>query len=135
MVRTSYIIYLTSIQISLKLRILPILKSLLLPWNRQWRKIKNKTLRQTWCLHFSKSTSSSSAAIFQHHKCMEFTFHNSFFILELVPSSDFLDAKIQGYVSPRLKSTLQKFYVRHHNLVDCYEISISQMTMDLLLFT
>jgi len=49
---------------------------------------------------------------------MEFTFHNSFFILELVPSSDFLDAKIQGYVAPRLKSTLQKFYVRHHNLVD-----------------
>ena len=26
-------------------------------------------------------------------------------------------------------------YGRHHDLVDCYEISISQMTMDLLLFT
>jgi hypothetical protein len=24
----------------------------------------------------------------------------------------------QGYVAPRLKSSLQKFYGRHHNLVD-----------------
>jgi len=43
----------------LKLRILLILKSLLLPWpspwNRQRRKIKNKTLRQTRWLHFSNS--------------------------------------------------------------------------------
>jgi len=63
---------------------------------------------------------------------MEFTFHNSYVILELVPSSDFLDrAQLlmqkllnQGYVAPRLKSSQQKFYGRHHNLVDCYEISI-----------
>ena len=41
----------------------------------------------------------------------------------------------QGYVAPRLKSSLQKFYSSHHNLVDHYKISISQMTMDLLLFT
>ena len=41
----------------------------------------------------------------------------------------------QGYVAPRLNSSLQKFYGRHHNLVDRYEISISQMTMNLLLFT
>ena len=31
-----------------------------------------------------------------------------------------------------LKSSLQKFYGRHHNLVDRYEISISQITMHLL---
>ena len=57
--------------------------------------------------------------------------------------SDFLDrAQLltqnllkQGHVAPRLKSSLQKCYGRHHNLVDRYEISISQMTMDLLLFT
>ena len=36
--------------------------------------------------------------------------------------------------APRLKSTLQKIYCHHHNLVDRYEISISQMTMDILLF-
>ena len=56
--------------------------------------------------------------------------------------SDFLDRpqlltqKLlkQGYVAPRLKSSLQTLYGRHHNLVDRYELSISQMTMDLLLF-
>ena len=37
----------------------------------------------------------------------------------------------QGYFAPRLKSSLQKLYGRHHNLVDRYTISISQMTMDL----
>jgi len=34
-----------------------------------------------------------------------------------------------------LKSSLQKLYGRHHNLVDRSEISISQMIMDHLLFT
>jgi len=38
----------------------------------------------------------------------------------------------QGYVAPRMKSSLQIFYGRHHNLVDRCEISISQITMDLL---
>jgi hypothetical protein len=33
-----------------------------------------------------------------------------------------------------LKSSLQKFYGRHNDLVDSYEISISQMTMDLFPF-
>ena len=49
-------------KMSLKLKILLILKSLLLtlvpwpsPWNRKRRKIKNKTLRQTRLLHFSNS--------------------------------------------------------------------------------
>ena len=37
----------------------------------------------------------------------------------------------QGYVAPMLKSSLQKLY----GLFDRYEISISQMAMDLLLFT
>ena len=40
----------------------------------------------------------------------------------------------QNYVAPMLNSSLNKFYSRHHNLVDRYEISISQLTMDLLLF-
>jgi len=34
----------------------------------------------------------------------------------------------QGYFFPMLKSSLQKFYSRHQNLVDHYGISISQMT-------
>ena len=41
----------------------------------------------------------------------------------------------QGYVTPRLKSSLKKFHGRNHNLLDRYEISMSQMTMDHLLFT
>ena len=38
----------------------------------------------------------------------------------------------QGYIASRLKSSLQKFYDRHHDLVDRYGIFTSQMTMDLL---
>jgi hypothetical protein len=34
----------------------------------------------------------------------------------------------QGFLLVKLKSSLQKFYGRHHNLVDCYGISVSQMT-------
>jgi hypothetical protein len=41
----------------------------------------------------------------------------------------------QGYVTPRLRLSLQIFYGRYHNRVDRCEISISQMAMDLLLFT
>jgi hypothetical protein len=40
----------------------------------------------------------------------------------------------QVYVAPKLKSSLQKFYGHYHDLVDRYEISIPQMTMDLLSF-
>ena len=75
---------------------------------------------------------------------MKFTFHNGYIILEVEPNTlifldrtEILTQKLltQGYNALRLKSSLQKFYGRHHNLVDRYEISISQMTMDLLLFT
>jgi len=41
----------------------------------------------------------------------------------------------QDDVPPRLESSLQKLCDRHHNLVDRYEISISQMTIELLHFT
>ena len=41
----------------------------------------------------------------------------------------------QGCIAPGLKSSLQKFYGRHHNLVGRYEISISQMAMNILLYT
>ena len=37
-------------------------------------------------------------------------------------------------VASRLKSSLHNLFGRHHKLVDRYEISISQMTMDLSLF-
>ena len=42
---------------------------------------------------------------------------------------------IQGYVVPCLQSSLQNSYGRHHDLVDRFEISISQMTLVLFDFT
>ena len=71
------------------------------------------------------------------------TLHTSYVILEPVPQySDFLDrAQLltqklpnQGYGAPRMKSSLLKLYDGHHNLVDRYEISTSQMTMNRFLF-
>jgi hypothetical protein len=37
----------------------------------------------------------------------------------------------QGFLLVKLKSSLLKFYGRHHDLVDGYGISVSQMTMDM----
>jgi hypothetical protein len=60
------------------------------------------------------------------------------------PYSDFLDRaqlliqKVlkQGYAAPKLKSSLQKItIITIHEMVDRYEISISQMTKDILHFT
>jgi hypothetical protein len=86
---------------------------------------------------FQLSTSLSSSAIFQHHQRMEFTFHNSYVILVCVHSTlifwtvPLLMQKLlkQGYVAPWLTSSLKKIlYGRHHNLVDLYKISISQIS-------
>ena len=41
----------------------------------------------------------------------------------------------QVYVAPMLKSLLQKIYSRYHDLVNRYEIYISQMTVGLLIST
>ena len=38
----------------------------------------------------------------------------------------------QGYVAIRLKSLLQKFNGRHHELEDCYGVSICTMKTDLV---
>ena len=37
----------------------------------------------------------------------------------------------QGYEEERLKSTLRKFYGHHHELVDHYEVCVSQLTRDM----
>ena len=37
----------------------------------------------------------------------------------------------QGFLLIKLKSLLQKLYGRHHDLVDRYGISVSQMTTDM----
>ena len=41
----------------------------------------------------------------------------------------------QGYVAQRLKSSLLKFYGRHHDLIDRYETSVSQMRSDIFTST
>jgi uncharacterized protein YbcC (UPF0753/DUF2309 family) len=38
----------------------------------------------------------------------------------------------QGFLLVKLKSSLRKFYYRHHDLVDRCGISVSQMTTDML---
>jgi hypothetical protein len=38
---------------------------------------------------------------------------------------------IRGFHLVKLKSSLRKFYGRHHDLVDHYGISVSQMTTDM----
>ena len=37
----------------------------------------------------------------------------------------------QGYVVPKLQSSLLKFYGRHHDLADKYDKTVSQMKEDL----
>jgi hypothetical protein len=53
---------------------------------------------------------------------------------------DFLDKRLlltrkllnQGFLLIKLKSSLRKFYGHHHDPVDCYGISVSQMTTDMV---
>jgi hypothetical protein len=37
----------------------------------------------------------------------------------------------QGFILVKLKSSLWKIYGRHHDLIDHYGISVSQMTTDM----
>jgi hypothetical protein len=46
----------------------------------------------------------------------------------LLPTRKLLN---QGFFFVKLKSSLRKFYGRHHDLVDRYGISVSQMTTDM----
>jgi hypothetical protein len=71
---------------------------------------------------------------------MEFTLHNSYVIPEPVPSTVFFSgqssaADANKAMLSKVEVIAKKLYSRRHNLVDRYEISISQMTMDLLLFS
>ena len=55
--------------------------------------------------------------------------------------SDFLERALlltrkllnQGFLMVKLKSSLRKFYGRHHELVDRYEVAVSKMASDLYL--
>ena len=54
--------------------------------------------------------------------------HHCLYLLWLQISRKLLN---QGFLLVKLKSSLQKFYGHHHDLVDHYGISVSQMTIDL----
>ena len=104
----------------------------------------NTSIPVLWSSSTGDPTSLSSVAIFQSmdSRSIHFTRHNSYVTLDLQnlwKCSDFLDRTQlnlpnKSYVAPKLKSWLRKFYSRHHDLIDRYEISISQMTMNLLIF-
>ena len=55
-------------------------------------------------------------------------FHLDFFNRELLLTRKLL---IQGLLVVKLKSSLRKFYGRHHDMCSHYEISVSPMTTDM----
>jgi len=62
-----------------------------------------------------KSNITSSVAIFQHYQCMEFTFHNSYVILELVPSTVILWTELSCWPkSYSSKATLLLGWSHHY---------------------
>jgi len=117
----------------------------LYPWNRQRKKLKTKL--------YDKRDDFTFPIDNFPFICINIPASPAYrvYISQLISSSracaqysDFLDwAQLQmtqrllkeGYIAPMLKSWLQKLYGRHHDLVYCYEISISQMTMDLSIST
>ena len=135
----SLIIYITSIQMILNLKILLIPKRLLITMTFTLISTTEEDDKRE-DFTFQWSTSPSSVAIIQHPQRMDITFHNSYVTLELVSSTvgraPLLTQCVlkQGYFAPMLTSSLQQFYSRHHDLADRCEISISKMTVDLLLF-
>jgi hypothetical protein len=54
--------------------------------------------------------------------------YHDFFDRELLLTRKLLN---QGFLVIKLKSSLRKFYGRHHELVDRYGISVSQKTTDM----
>ena len=73
-----------------------------------------------------------------HDLRMEYSYHNSYVMPELTETTQALyRARTlknlvleQGYIARKLKSSLQKFYGRHHELVDRYDVSICTMETD-----
>ena len=94
-------------------------------WYRQQMKIKIKTLRQTWWLHFSNSHLPCHK---KHHQRIEFTFNNSYAIVRLVPCTVYFRTEVSCWrESYSSKATLllswshrYKIHCHHHEQVDCY---------------
>ena len=93
----------------------------------------------TWVNQENDLSELESFNSLHHHLHMEFTFHNIYIIQysECLDRTQPLTQKLltQSYVAPRLKSSIHKFYGCHHDTFGHNEIFISQITMDLFLFT
>ena len=106
-------------------------------------RLKKNSTTNTMTSLFQLSTSLLSGAIFQHHQRMEFKFHNSYVILELVSSTViFWTEHGCWHKSYSNKATLfLSWSHRYKNftvvitILLSYEMSISEMTMDLLFST
>ena len=84
------------------------------------------------------STYLSSVATSLQYLLMEFSYHNSYIMPELAVSRQtscimlhFLQIGFWNRVATRLKSSLQKIYGCHHELVDRYGVCICTMKTDL----
>ena len=93
--------------------------------------------------HFVLSTFLSFEATSLQYMRMEFSYHNSYVMLVLAVTTTYADFLYQarlltirllehGYVAARLKSSLQKFYSRHNELIERYGVSICTMKTDLI---
>jgi hypothetical protein len=113
----SVVHYIASIQISLNSKILLKLKSLLLTLSFTLPTTTEEDQKQT-------STTNTMTSLFQY-------------ISDFLDISQLLTQRLlkQSYVVHSLKLSLQILSGRYHNPVDRYEISISQMTIDLVLLT
>ena len=133
----------SSITLSLKRRIPQIQLGLfhtmtlwITPRSWQWGPVENKTLRQKWWLvNFPCICNNIPAApaygvhIYQliryTRACGSFRgFHDR--RLQLI-----MKLLKQGFLVVKLKSSLRKFYVRHHDLVNHYGVAVSQMTTEI----
>ena len=72
-------------------------------------------------------------ATFQQHQHVEYIYFSiDFFDRWLLLTRKLLK---QGFLLVKLKSSLRNFYGRHHDMVNHYGISVSQMTTDMFRFS
>ena len=83
--------------------------------------------------HSLLSTVLSFVATSLLHQGIEFSYHNSSVMPKLAIHMQTFCFKLleQGYIATRMKSSLQKFYGSHHELVDRYSVSNCTMKTDL----
>jgi hypothetical protein len=115
-----------------------------IPWptprNWQWGAVKNEILRQKYDFYFpianfpficSNIPAPPTYGVYISQLIRYSRTYGSY--------QDFLDRGLlltrkllnQGFLLVKLRSLPRKFYSRHYDLVDRYEISVSQMTTDM----